>query len=115
MPQAKDSKGAKTPTRRVLATITADDVAEQRAALCAWAKDNGLAPEDVAASPGLTVEKRGRRTVIVYAEFQRDDQGRIMTDPADPSSAWTIPRTAPLVGPLASYEGLDGLADRHDQ
>ncbi|MFF3060875.1 hypothetical protein [Streptomyces sp. NPDC057909] len=107
--------GAKAAATRVLTTISEHDIREHRELLCTWATDNGLAPENVAAAPGLTIERTGRRTVIAYAEYQRDDQGRIMVDPADPSSAWTIPRTTPLVRPLADYEGLAGLTDRHDQ
>jgi hypothetical protein len=111
MAQAKGAKAG----RRVLTTISATDMDEQRAALCAWAKDNGLVPEDVAASPGMTVERHGRRTVIVYAEFQRDDQGRIMTDPADPREAWVISRTSPLVTPLTSCAGSTCGTDGHDE
>lgn len=107
--------GAKAAATRVLMTISASDIDEHREQLCTWATDNGLVPKDVAAAPGLTIERTGRRTVIAYAEYQRDDQGRIMADPADPSSAWTIPRATPLVRPLADYEGLAGLTDRHGQ
>jgi hypothetical protein len=107
--------GTKAAATRVLTTISASDVDEHRELLCMWATDNGLIPENMASAPGLTIERTGRRTVIAYAEFQRDDQGRIMVDPADPDIPWTIPRTTPLVRPLSDYDGLAGLTDGHDQ
>lgn len=87
-------------TTRTIATITAEDIDQHREALCEWAKANGIEPENVAASPGLTVERVGRRTVIVYHEFQRDARGWLQLDPDTPDKAWTVKRSTPLRVPL---------------
>lgn len=101
---------------RVLMSITADDIEQHREQLCQWAQANGLDPKDVAANPGLTIEQSGKRTVIVWRQFQRDDQGRIMPDPADPTIAWTVRKATRMTSPPAEHgypETETIKADRH--
>lgn len=84
-------------TSTVLMTITADDIEQHRDALCRWAKANGLDPNNIASAPGLTIERSGKGRSIVWHEFQRDDQGRIMPDPADPTVVWTVRKATRMI------------------
>lgn len=103
-------------TSTVITTITAADIERHREQLCQWAKANGLDPKDIASGPGLTIERTGKRLVIVWRQFQDDDQGRRMADPADPQQAWTVRKASGLTSPLADH-GLGeihfGNEDRH--
>ncbi|NUP16483.1 MAG: hypothetical protein HOZ81_10335 [Streptomyces sp.] len=94
-------------TSAVIATITAAGMERHRERLCQWAEANGLDPKDIASAPGVAIERSGRRIVIVWRQFQRDDQGRIMIDPADPTDAWTVRRASRLTSPLDDH-GLAG-------
>lgn len=89
---------------RVLATITEEDIHRHREVLISWAEANGLDPHAIAQRPGLTIERTGNHTVIVYQEFQRDDQGRKMIDPDTPDQAWMITRAARLRVPLPDLD-----------
>ncbi|MET9702306.1 hypothetical protein [Streptomyces griseus] len=103
-------------TSTTITTITAGDIAEHREQLCQWAEANGLNPTDIASAPGVTIERTGKRTVIVWRQFQRDDQGRIMADPADPTTAWTVRKASRLTSPLAAHglgETPFGTEDHH--
>lgn len=95
-------------TTRVLATITAEDMARHRAALCDWARANGIEPQDVAAKPGLTIEQTGQRKVIVYWQFQRASDGNVLGDPDHPGEALTVRRAARLRVPLPALEDQSG-------
>jgi hypothetical protein len=97
-------------TARVLATITPEDMARHRDALCEWAKANGIEPRDVAARPGVTIEQTGQRKVIVYREFQRAADGSIQAHPDRPGEALTVRRAARLRVPLPT---LDDQPDDH--
>ncbi|WP_327337388.1 hypothetical protein OG384_14910 [Streptomyces sp. NBC_01324] len=90
-------------TSTVITTITAADIEQHREQLCQWAEANGLDPQAVAAAPGVTIERSGKRLVIVWRQFQLDDQGRRMVDPADPTVAWTVRKATPLTSPLATH------------
>ncbi|KFK91501.1 hypothetical protein IX27_00260 [Streptomyces sp. JS01] len=103
-------------TSTVLMTITEDDVHKHREALCRWVEANGLNPKDIASAPGVTIERTGKRTDIVWRQFQRDDQGRIMSDPADPTTAWTVRKATRMTSPPAEHgypETETIKADRH--
>ncbi len=93
---------------RVITTITAEDIAQHRDVLCAWARANGLVPGDIAAGPGVTVEQAGRRTVIVYHQFQRSADGMVLADP-DQGGALTVRRSVTQVETLTEhgYPGSD--------
>ncbi|MET7648360.1 hypothetical protein ABZS83_33010 [Streptomyces sp. NPDC005426] len=102
---------------RVLTTITAADIEEHREALCQWAEANKLDPKDVAAGPGLTVERTGRRTSIVYQEIQRGADGRALVDPSTPDEVWTVRKATPLISPLDDhgYPAADDHGAGHSQ
>ncbi|MFE7509740.1 hypothetical protein ACFU8I_00640 [Streptomyces sp. NPDC057540] len=91
-----------TPSARVITSITTEDIAQYREALCAWAEANGLVPRDVADKPGITVERVGRRTVIVYREYQRGADGKVLVD-RDASEAVTVRRSVTQVETLAQH------------
>ncbi|MCD2461964.1 hypothetical protein MBT42_00125 [Streptomyces sp. MBT42] len=91
-----------TRNTRVITSITAEDIEQHREVLCAWARANGLEPNDVAAGPGLTVERVGRRTVIVYSEFQRGADGKRLVD-LDKAEAVTVRRSVTQVETLAQH------------
>ncbi|WP_432114028.1 hypothetical protein [Streptomyces sp. S1] len=95
-------------SQRIIKTITAEDIERHREVLCAWATANGLVPKDIAAGPGVTVERVARRTVIVFHEFQRGADGRILFD-ADRGDAMVIRRAVTQVETLAQhgYPGSD--------
>lgn len=89
---------------RVLATITAQAIDRHREALCAWATANGIDPKGIAASPGLTIERSGRRGVsILYRELQRTTDGRSLPDPDRPDEAWTVRKATPMTRPLSDF------------
>lgn len=82
-------------TTRIIETITAKDIDEHREVLCQWARANGIDPEDVAAGPGMTVERTGRRTVIVYHQIQRGGDGLALRD--DSGGRLEVRTAVPLV------------------
>ncbi|MER8220329.1 hypothetical protein ABTZ58_06975 [Streptomyces sp. NPDC094143] len=84
--------------------ITATDIEQHRAALCAWAEANGIDPKTIALSP-FTICTRGDHAVIEYRAFLVDEEGRRLFD-RDEQDALTVTRTARLVSPLAAH-GLD--------
>lgn len=94
-------------TTRIITTITAEDIDEHREVLCAWARANGIEPEDVAAGPGMSVERTGRRTVIVYHQIHRGGDGLVLRD--DSGARLEIKTAVPLVETLAQhrYPGSD--------
>ncbi|MBP2583020.1 hypothetical protein J3A78_003498 [Streptomyces sp. PvR006] len=98
---------------RVIETITAEDIARHRAALCAWAEANGLVPKDVADRPGITVERVGRRTVIVFHEYQRGADGKVLVD-LDRGEGVTVRRSVTQVETLAQH-GYPGAGSESDQ
>ncbi|MFE4311509.1 hypothetical protein ACFRR6_36250, partial [Streptomyces sp. NPDC056891] len=55
-----------------------------------------------AAGPGLTVERVGRRTVIVFSEFQRDADGKRLVD-LDKAEAVTVRRSVTQVETLTQH------------
>ncbi|MDX3087179.1 hypothetical protein PV620_30205 [Streptomyces sp. ME02-6978a] len=87
----------------VLASINAQAMETYREALCQWARANGLEPTNIAAAPGVTVEQVGKRTVIVYWEFQRGDDGRILADPSASTQALMVRRSVTQVETLAQH------------
>jgi len=87
----------------VLASISAQDMETYREVLCQWARANGLEPSDIAAAPGVTVEQVGKRTVIVYWQYQRDGDGRILVDPSDNAQALMVRRSVTQVETLAQH------------
>ncbi|MEU3255849.1 hypothetical protein [Streptomyces sp. NPDC006997] len=89
---------------RVLATITAKDIEQHRETLVQWATANGIEPHDVAATPGMTIEQTGQRTVIVYRQFQRAADGKLQMDPGRSDQVWTIKRSTPLRVPLPDLD-----------
>ncbi|MFE5514471.1 hypothetical protein ACFQ9J_28450 [Streptomyces sp. NPDC056529] len=93
---------------RIIETITTKDMERHREVLCAWAEANGLVPKNIAADPGLTVERVGRRTVIVFHEYQRGADGKILVD-WDACEAVTVRRSVTQVETLAQhgYPGSD--------
>lgn len=95
----------------VLAAISAEDIARHRNVLCQWAEANGINPVNIAASPGLTVERTGRRTHIVYREIQRDAEGHAHLDPANPHEMLTIRKATPLISPLEDHGYQDPEAN----
>ncbi|MGW3330278.1 hypothetical protein ACWDF9_06985 [Streptomyces rubiginosohelvolus] len=103
-------------TSTVLMTITAGDIEQHREQLCQWAQANGLDPKDIASAPGVTIERTGKRTDIIWRQFQRDDQGRIMPDPADPTIVWTVRKATRMTSPPAEHGYRDTetiKTDRH--
>ncbi|MCD2465541.1 hypothetical protein MBT42_18465 [Streptomyces sp. MBT42] len=91
-----------TRNTRVITSITAEDIESSTARCCARGPGaNGLEPNDVAAGPGLTVERVGRRTVIVYSEFQRGADGKRLVD-LDKAEAVTVRRSVTQVGDARS-------------
>lgn len=96
-------------TRRVLVTITEQDMEQRRAELCRWYELNGLVPANVAATQ-VTVERVGNRQVIVYDEIQRSQDGRALVHPDDPERVWTVRRSSPLRVSL-----IDSGVDHHSE
>ncbi|MFJ2259485.1 hypothetical protein ACIOKD_14285 [Streptomyces sp. NPDC087844] len=89
-------------TTRTITTITAEDIDTHREVLCAWATANGIEPEDVVARTGMTIQRTGRRTVIVYHQFQRSQDGKILFDD-DAQAGLMIRMAVPLVETLAQH------------
>ncbi len=86
---------------RIIATITAEDIDKHREVLCAWAQANGIKPDNVAARPGMSVERTGRRTVIVYHQIQRGGDGLVLRD--DNGDRLEIKTAVPLVATLDEH------------
>ncbi|MGW1930456.1 hypothetical protein [Streptomyces sp. NPDC001919] len=91
-----------TRNTRVITSITAKDIDRHREVLRAWAEANGLVPTDVAAGPGLTVERVGRRTVIVFHQYQRGADGKVLVD-WDKNEPVTVKRSVTQVETLAQH------------
>lgn len=94
---------------QVLYTITTEDIERHREQLCQWAAANGIEPNDVAAGPGVTVERAGKRVVIVWQQIQRDQYGRYLAGGEVFDQVWTVRKATPLISPLQDH-GLGGLA-----
>ena len=83
--------------------ITSDDwccYEGRNAEIIAWAKANGLVPEDVVAEPG-----DGRPALIIengeihWHEFVRSPAGRVQIDPEDEDKVLSVARVSPLLVP----------------
>lgn len=71
-------------------------LAEQREALAAWLKANGIDPGSVAAD-WLSIERAADQRLIRYEAYRLNEDGRRLRDPRSPDQAWTVERVSPLV------------------
>jgi predicted exporter len=85
--------------------ITPTDIEQHRAALCAWAEDNGIDPKTATMDP-ITIRPVGDRALIEYRAYLVDANGRWRMDPDHPHQALTVRCVAKLISPLAAH-GLD--------
>ncbi|MDX3747464.1 hypothetical protein [Streptomyces sp. AK08-02] len=84
------------PDAVVLRLFGREALAEQREALAAWLKANGIDPDAVAAD-WLSIERAADQRLIRYEAFRLTKDGRRLRDPRDGDRAWTVERVAPLV------------------